>query len=195
MPFRRRKPAAWKDRLRQFFWPSKGWIRSIQYFKMRVVRLSASPHAIAAGVAAGILASWTPFIGFHFLIAFALCYLLAGNMVAAAVGTAFGNPLTFPLIWACSWELGKIMLDGRSARYAGTIDLHALFRNLEISQLWTPVLKPMLWGALPLGVISGLVFYALTFYAVSAFQAKRRARLMARRPDHISATTGEAPRA
>lgn len=142
------------------------------------MRLTASPHAIAAGVVAGVAASWTPFIGFHFLLAFAIAYLLAGNMIAAALGTAFGNPLTFPFIWAVTWKLGHFML-GHGVQ-DGTVDLVALFEKLELSQLWDPVLKPMLVGAVPLAVASGVILYVVIFYAVRGYQAGRRERLAER---------------
>jgi uncharacterized protein (DUF2062 family) len=100
MLFRRRRPEGIFDRMRTAIWPRRSFGRSFQYFIKRVLRLTATPHAIAAGVAAGVFASWTPLLGFHFVLAFALAYVLAGNMVAAALGTAFGNPISFPFIWA-----------------------------------------------------------------------------------------------
>jgi uncharacterized protein (DUF2062 family) len=36
-----------------------------------------------------------------------MAYVLAGNMVAAALGTAFGNPMSFPFIWALTLKLGN----------------------------------------------------------------------------------------
>ncbi|MCM2400296.1 DUF2062 domain-containing protein [Rhizobium sp. S153] len=180
MLFRRRKPAGLAERLRALFWSPKGFSRPFQYFRMRIVRLAASPHAVAAGFAAGIASSWTPFIGLHFIVSFALAYVIAGNMVAAALGTAFGNPLTFPFIWAATWEIGTLILGGDDASIGRHIDLHHLFSNFELSQLWRPVLEPMLIGAIPPALVTGFVVYGLTFYAVSGFQSRRRARLSLR---------------
>ncbi len=97
MLFRRRDPADWREKLRVAVWPRRSWGRSIKYLAKRVLRLTASPHAIAGGIAAGVFASFTPYMGLHFLIAFAVAYIIAGNMVAAAMGTFFGNPLSFPV--------------------------------------------------------------------------------------------------
>lgn len=163
------------EKLRALFWPRMGLSRSFQYLRKRVMRLTASPHAIAAGFVAGVAASWTPFIGFHFLLAFAIAYVIAGNMIAAALGTAFGNPLTFPFIWAVTWKLGHFMLG--HGMQDGSVDLVALFEKLELSQLWDPVLKPMLVGAVPLAAASGLVLYIVIFYMVRGYQAGRRERL------------------
>lgn len=185
MLFRRRKPAGLIEKLRGLFWPRKGFLRSFRYFRMRTLRLTASPHAVAVGVAAGVMSSWTPFVGFHFILSFALAYLLAGNLIAAALGTAFGNPLTFPFIWAFTWEVGNLMLGHQNAGQGSGIDLVSLFEKLELSQLWTPVLKPMLIGAIPPALASGSVFYA-----VRGFQARRRAHLVERARDRL----GEAVR-
>jgi uncharacterized protein len=163
--------------MRLFLWPRRSFSRSFQYFGKRVLRLTATPHAIAAGVAAGVFASWTPFLGFHFILAFVVAYLAAGNMIAAGLGTAFGNPLTFPIIWTTSYKFGNFLLDSEERVHRAHINLEHLFRRLEISQLWEPILKPMVIGAILPGIVSGLVFYALTYWSVSAFQARRRRKI------------------
>lgn len=179
MLFRRRQPLSYSTRLRELVWPRKGFSRPFQYFGKRVLRLSASPHAVAAGLVAGVVSSLTPFVGFHFIIAFALAYLISGNMLAAALGTAVGNPLTFPFIWAATWEVGRAVL-GQQGPSAGATDLHHLWHEFGIAHLWEPVLKPMLIGAVPLGAISAIIVYIGTYIAVDRFQRKRRGRLSER---------------
>lgn len=180
MLFRRRKPEGLLGKMRIALWPRRSFGRSFQYFIKRVLRLTATPHAIAAGVAAGVFASWTPLLGFHFILAFAISYLLAGNMVAAALGTAFGNPLSFPFIWTLTMKLGNMLIGIETGAHHKHVDLEALLRHLDISQLWEPVLKPMLIGAVPPGIVSAVFFYILTYGAVRAFQVRRKTRLAAR---------------
>ncbi|WP_136658643.1 DUF2062 domain-containing protein [Nitratireductor sp. XY-223] len=188
MLFRRRKPAGVLERVRIFFWPRRSFSRSFQYFGKRILRLTATPHAIAAGVAAGVMASWTPFIGLHFVIAAVFAILLAGNVLASALGTAFGNPLTFPFIWTATYKLGKYItiedFDGR----VPPINLSSRFSDLGWHQvwdaaltLWEPILKPMSIGCIPFMLVFGLLFYITTFISVSAFQNRRRRKLMKRR--------------
>jgi len=180
MLFRRRRPEGFFDRLRTALWPRRSFVRSFQYFIKRVLRLTATPHAIAAGVAAGVFASWTPLLGFHFILAFALSYVLAGNMVAAALGTAFGNPLSFPFIWALTLKVGNMLIGVETGVHQKHVNLEALLRHLDVGQLWEPVLKPMLIGAIPPGVITGVAIYVLTYWGVRAFQTQRKSRLAAR---------------
>lgn len=180
MLFRRRKPEGFFDRMRTALWPRRSFGRSFHYFIKRVLRLTATPHAIAAGVAAGVFASWTPLLGFHFILAFAVSFVLAGNMVAAALGTAFGNPLSFPFIWALTLKIGNMLIGNEAGPGEKHVDLHALLSRLDVSQLWDPVLKPMLIGAIPPGIITAVGFYILTYWGVRAFQTRRKSRLAAR---------------
>lgn len=179
MLFRRRQPISRLTKLRELFWPRRGFIRSFHYLTKRVLRLSATPHAIAAGVVAGVASSWTPFIGLHFVLAFAIAYLIAGNMVAAAIGTAFGNPLTFPFIWAATWEVGHRLI-GKGNPAAQSVDLEKRFSLSAIESMWQPILKPMLIGAIPLAIVSGIIIYCIIYFTVANFQARRRERLAER---------------
>jgi len=180
MLFRRRKPAGLAEKLRGLIWPRKGFLRTFTYFRKRILRLSASPHAIALGVALGVAISWTPFLGFHIMMAIAISYVLRGSVIAATLGTGFGNPVTFPFIWGLSWELGTAMLGGGEAVGREHIDLLAMFQKLHFSELWTPVIEPMLVGCLPPALISGALVYLLTFYGARSFRARRRERLAVR---------------
>ncbi|MEQ8949382.1 DUF2062 domain-containing protein, partial [Parvibaculum sp.] len=97
--FRRRVDLHPIEKLKEIFWPRSGWKRAIQYGWRRVWRLSGTPHAIALGVAAGAFSSCTPFLGFHILVAMLIAWVIRGNLIASALGTFIGNPITFPVIW------------------------------------------------------------------------------------------------
>jgi uncharacterized protein len=177
MLFQRRNPADFRERLRTVLWPRRSFWRSAQYFAKRVLRLRATPHAIAAGVAAGVFVSFLPIPGFHFILAGLIAWCIAGNVVASAIGTVVGNPLTFPLIWGASYEVGRFILHGRAIDGVEPLQVGAALRHLQFSQLWEPLLKPMTIGAIPLGLGLGLVFYVFTRWAVRSFHDRRRDRL------------------
>ena len=194
MLFSRRDPAGWQERLRVFLWPRRSWVRSGKYVGKRIFRLTASPHAVAAGVAAGVFASFTPYFGFHFMIAFAVAYLIGGNFIAAAMGTFFGNPLTFPFIAAGTWSTGRFILSGahigsfgsENHTRLGEITEKGLFTNgftgfvERVAHLWEPVILPWSVGAIPLGITFGIIFYVLTRWASIRFREARLRRLEAR---------------
>ena len=167
------------ERVRVWLWPRRSFSRSLQYFSKRILRLNGSPHAVAAGVAAGVFASFFP-LGLHFVIAAVVCWLIAGNLVAALLGSAIGgNPLTVPLLWGASWETGKLVLH-RHITHGPPAHLSAMMHEMSFSQLWIPVLKPLTIGAVLLGLVFGVLFYVVTRWAMVAFREQRRRRLAER---------------
>lgn len=175
----RREENAW-ERFRLWLWPRRSFSRSFQYFTKRIVRLKATPHAVAAGVAAGVFASFFP-LGLHFAVAAVICWLIAGNLVAALLVAAVGgNPLTVPLLWGASWEAGKLILNQHVTAQGSPEHLSAMLHHMSFSQLWRPVLEPLAIGAVPLGLAFGLLFYGVTRWGVRVFQERRRARLAAK---------------
>ncbi len=182
MPFRRRSKLSLRQRLHATFSPRRGLLnalsRSLAYQRLRIMRLGGSPHAVAAGLAVGVLSAWTPFLGLHILLAIPLAWLVGGSAIAAAIGTAFANPLTCPIIWPLTWEVGRHMLGEPPA--SRNIDLPALFAHLDLSRIWSPVIEPMLLGSLPLGLLCALTFYVVIYLGVRRFRNRRLSRLTER---------------
>jgi len=192
MLFRRRTPPGIGEKFRVWIWPRRSWARSGLYVSKRIFRLTGSPHTIAAGVAAGVFASFTPFMGFHFLLAFALAYVLAGNLIAAALGTFVGNPLTFPFIWASTFSLGRTLLGHTTKAEAPFDQLGMIMKDagnalwqldfadfgLALTKIWEPLLKPMLVGGVPLGICVAIVFYIVTRRLAIFFHAARQKKLL-----------------
>jgi uncharacterized protein (DUF2062 family) len=170
MLFRRREAESFLERLKVHLWPRRSWSRSTRYMVHRVRRLSATPHAVALGFAAGVFVSATPFVGFHMMMAAAVAWIIGGSIVAAILGTFVGNPLTYPLFWVSTYEIGSLML-GHGMKEP-KIDLSSGI--IDVEQIW-PLLKPMTLGALPLGVALATLSYALVKPAVNAYQHRRRA--------------------
>ncbi|QRM54816.1 DUF2062 domain-containing protein [Sinorhizobium sp. BG8] len=190
MLFRRRNPPTLRERLRALFWPRKGLVRPFRYIGKRILRLGASPHAVAVGVAAGVFSTFTPFVGLHIVIACAIAYALAGNLLASALTTALGNPITFPLIWLATFRVGDVVLGTGVSGGQSSADLVHMLEHLEFTELWQPVLKPMLVGTLVLGSAAGIAAYALTLIAMRAFRKRRRLRIAERVAPQRATTAG-----
>lgn len=175
--FRRRVDLHPIEKLKEIFWPRSGWKRTLQYGWRRVWRLSGTPHAIALGVAAGAFSSCTPFFGFHILIAMLIAWVIRGNLIASALGTFIGNPITFPVIWLLVFEVGRYMVGapaGSDPNIAHTMQQVGAFDRI------LPSLVPLAVGSIPVGIIFGCVFYVLTRSGVEAYQSQRR-KLLAER--------------
>lgn len=170
MIFKRRdRPPFW-GRLREALFPRKGWWRPFDYASKRIRRLPDSPSRIAAGLACGAFASFTPFFGFHFVIAAALAWALGGNVLAALIGTIVGNPITFPFIAALSLQVGWWLL-GHQPIEADHFSFAWLWDQLD--QIFLPY---MIGGILP-GLAVAFVAYWLCKPIIAAYQRRRRERL------------------
>lgn len=179
--FRRRVPLGLIDQLRNYLWPRSGWRRAIKYNWYRMTRLSGSPHGIAIGAAAGAFTSCTPFLGLHVVTAVIIAWLLRGNLFAAAFGTFFGNPLTYPFIWIATYDIGAFVL----GHHGAGPDIRELSANLlsfsagAWEQLW-PLFEPMIIGMIPVGLGAALITYLLVQWGVQVFRTRRHHRLARR---------------
>ena len=193
MLFKRRDKASILENIRIFLWPRRSWARSVNYVLLRVNRLSGSAHAIALGCAVGIFVSYTPIMGFHFLAAATLAYLVGGNLLASALGTFFGNPITFPFIWASAYKFGHWILGNEvdEFRVAGLLDafsngiIHALDNAYEI------YIKPMMIGGIPLGFACGFFGYFIIRKIVENYQSRRVELIAARAREVMQANSKE----
>lgn len=199
MVFKRRTPRSYWQVLTESVWPRGGWTRAFHYVKHRIRRLPDHPDRIARGLAVGVFVSFTPLFGLHFVLAALLARLLRGNVLAALLGTFFGNPLTFPLIAYSSMKIGRLMLgnvfdESEHAtlfdRFVGAgQDLKHNFLAIftddtmqwgNLGHFFADVFLPYLVG----GLIPGLVAAVISFYAseplIAAYQKHRRKRLKER---------------
>ena len=180
MIFGRRNKEPIGHRVRVALWPRRSWPRSVEYVKKRVLRLKATPHAIAAGFAAGVFASFTPLMGFHFILAAFMAWLTRGSIIASAFGTFIGNPLTFPIIWGATYGIGSKILGSNGAHHAAThLYDHLSWSTFSLKALWTLIL-PMGIGGVILGSIGWVLFYFPIKAAIAGYQNRRSARIAAR---------------
>jgi uncharacterized protein (DUF2062 family) len=177
MIFRRRARPNLSTRLWSLVSPRKGWRRGFEYLGHRVQRLPDTPHRIALGVACGVFASFTPFFALHIFVALGLGMVLGANPIAAALGTLFSNPLTFPFIASAALGLGHWMIGSGHATAEASLTLTAIFSDL--GSFFDSLFVPYLVGGLLPGALVGALFYAVLRPIVALYQTRRRERLVA----------------
>jgi uncharacterized protein len=177
MLFRRRESESFLDRMRVHLWPRRSWTRSSRYVVYRLRRLSDTPHAVALGFAIGVFTAVTPFLGTHMVMAALLAWVIGGSVVAALLGTFIGNPLTYPLFWYSTYEVGNLMLGGSSGKEP--IDLSGGIFQSSLEHLW-PILKPMSLGSIPVGILLAALSYLLVRPMVEAYKNRRLRELKLR---------------
>jgi uncharacterized protein len=158
--------------LRRLVRPLKGYRRTLKYWAKRFLRIRATPHALALGASIGVFAAFSPALGVHFLFALALAFLLGGNLVAAGLGTAAANPLTFPLMIAGDYEVGHLLVGGSHPQLPFH-EVMARITHLEFSGMWDQLVKPLFAGSLVLGVAFACAAYGVIFYVAKAYEAAK----------------------
>lgn len=199
MIFKRRDPKPTLRAVLEFVWPRGGWARAFHYVRHRMKRLPDSPERIARGVAAGVFTAFTPFYGLHFIVAAILARLMNGNILAALMGTFFGNPLTYVPIGIAAlqtghWLLGTDMDEGTHRSFGGKFldagadlwhNFKAVFTDSDmdwagLAVFGDEIFYPYLVG----GILPGIIFAVLCYYPtvplLRAYQKRRRGLLKAK---------------
>ncbi len=210
MIFKRRQRPTTLNRLREFFYPRKGFWRGFGYIGKRMRRLPDTPHRIALGFACGTLASFTPFFTLHFFVAAFFAWMLRGNILAALFGTIVGNPLSFPAIATSSLWLGQLIL-GREGKEASFDAIMAAFGaafesawgglkgwfgyestgDASVLAFLDDVFLPYLVGGLAMGLVAAVASYWLVGPLVAAYQTQRQRRIERRAEERRQAIDEE----
>jgi uncharacterized protein len=175
MLFGRRVAPTIVERVTTWLWPRRHWRRSLRYMMLRLERLNATPHAVGLGLGIGVFASFQPILGFQMLFAGIVAWFLRGTIAAALMGTLIGTPVTWPLMWLASYEVGSF-LTGESLDVSvgmlwnvitgpGATASPGAGAALGASVLFWKILKPLAIGAVPVGLLFGFIFYAMVQYA------------------------------
>ncbi len=139
---------------------------SIYYF-LRLTRLEASIYSISAGFACGSMVSFTPFMGFHFVLAILVAFVIRGNLIASMIGTAVGNPFTFPFIWLTIHRIGIPFTNN----YEVDKNIELNIENMLSGGL--EVLKPMLIGSAIICIPVWVVSYFIIRTLLTGFKRKK----------------------
>ena len=196
MIFKRRNNRLTLSRFKDFLIPRKGWRRAVDYIIYRLKRLPDTPHKIAVGLSIGVFCSFTPFFGLHIFLAALLAYLCKGNIVAALLGTFFGNPITWPFIATFSVKLGQAILGYPVTNFEASLEQILAAANAFMVGIksffgfgksdWTLVFNfvgelflPYFIGGLVLGIVVALLSYFIfrpVIYAYKVAKAKKKSK-------------------
>ena len=185
--FNRREKPSFFSRCCNLLWPRMGWARTGNYWAHRVSRLPGSVYSIAAGFACGASISFTPFVGLHILIGGLWAWLIRSNIIASIIGTAIGNPWTFPFIWVWIYNLGVWLGFDSVEEHEKDLDFAALFGNAKQAALkfdltflaesvW-PIFGPMLLGAIPTVIVTWFLFYFAIKHIIKTYRHSRVERV------------------
>ena len=181
--FNRRNKLSFGSQISGVLWPAAGFRRAGRYLLHRLSRLPGTPYALAGGFACGAAASFTPFVGLHFILAALIAWVTRANILASAIGTAVGNPWTLPFIWIWIHSLGNWMGVSSSGFNVTELNFPHLFGQLaeallngnfsSVIDIAGPVLWPMFVGGIPTGIVVWILFYFPLRRIVESYQQRR----------------------
>ena len=140
--------------------------RATLFYFLKLIRVKDSKDKLALGFSCGSMVSFTPFIGFHFLLAVFFAYLLRGNIVASLIGTFVGNPFTFPFIWIFIYKVGNVFFKNDN-----NFSLEFTFQSLFDKGY--DILIPMLIGSLIVSIPVWFISYFTVKFLMSSFKKRK----------------------
>lgn len=209
----KRKPRSYGQMAGDMIYPRGGWGRAALYVLHRLRRLPDQPHRIGRGIAAGVIISFTPLFGFHFLGAAAIAWVIGGNILASLLATFVGNPLTIPFIATLSLGTGRFLLGiherigpqrlfAEFSRATGELwhNITAFFGPgtahwENLGHFFDTVFLPYLLGGMIVGTAFGVLAHYLTVPVVRAYHARRRKKLAKKMARQARAAAGEPSKA
>jgi uncharacterized protein (DUF2062 family) len=129
----------------------------------QVIGVKDSPRKIALSFGIGIFLGMSPLLGLHTLLGILAAWVFRLNKFVTIVGVYVTNPWTIvPIFTFATWLGGRLL---GLEHILPDINWHSmgiseLIRDLE------PILPPFIVGSVFLGLVCGVIGYALIYYAV-----------------------------
>jgi uncharacterized protein (DUF2062 family) len=183
MVFQRRDKRSLIQKTKDSVYAHKGWLRPFEYIWLRLKRRPGTPEFIAKGFAIGMLLSFTPFIGIHFIGAIALAWILRADAIAAAFASLIINaPLSFGVIFPLTYRVGKAFLNLQPRLHSTQMDtFEELSKQMWPITSWDHFVKifwelflPMTIGGFIIGVPFAIGCYYIVKKTVFVFKEKRK---------------------
>lgn len=157
------------------------WLRRIRPWLDSHDVFSFTREPLARGIAIGMLCGLIPG-PLQILGSLAMCAWLRGNVIAAALATAYTNPLTIvPLYWL-AFQIGAFLLPGQQAMPPFVVPQGDLMQWVSGMGEWMTALGwPLLLGLPVLAILLAANAYALVqvFFLMPVIRRAKRMRARA----------------
>lgn len=158
--------------------------RARRFFIYRVLHVDDTPHRIALGVALGIFVTWTPTIGLQMGLVVLLAWLCRANKLVGLPFVWISNPATAGFIYYPNYLIGKWIL-GSDTHAPNFWSAMTFSGNIieKIQTWWAETYKvfgPLWIGSLIVGLILGIISYALIYYTIIEYRKLRNYRRIKR---------------
>jgi len=127
-----------------------------------LLHVEDTPHRTALAFAIGVWIAFSPFLGFHTLLALAIAFAFRLSRVAILLGAYINNPWTLAPLYLAGTVVGCAILGVPTEGLAELDwDLHGSAFYVHLLATLRPYLWPFLLGNTILGVVSSVVGYVI----------------------------------
>lgn len=157
-----------------------------RYQYLRVMRINATPHSVAMGLAVGIFAGFLPIVPLQTALTIALCLPLRGNPVVGFMGTWISNPFNWvPFYYflfvvgraIVPWDVPPLELD----QFGAMLKTFNVTEFMDFGKDLLASFKVMFIAGCVMGVPAAVLTYYLARDAVIRYRRRRALRLLRKR--------------
>lgn len=133
---------------------------------LHLLKSNSSPHEVALGVAIGVFIGFLPFYGLHTIMVLFIALLIPHtNRIGMLLGINVTMPITAPFVYWAGYSVGRGLTGGKAP--AVTIESMRKVTMGDIPEMF----YALFFGCVVLGMLSAVVFYAVTFYVAKAIKS------------------------
>ena len=142
-----------------------------------LLHVADTPRRTAAAFAMGVFFGFSPFLGFHTLLAIIIAFVFSLNRVAALLGVYSNLPWIIAPYYAIVTMIGAKLL-GRTPPEGFKTELAGLFeQSLFHAEFWDrliTILKPLLWPYTIGSLLGAAAMAAIAYPLALGFVTSRR---------------------
>jgi len=113
------------------------WRRRWKVLVLDLLGREEPPERVAAAIGVGVAIGFSPFVGFHLVLALGIAFLFRLNKLDAILGTLVGNVPTWGVVFPLGYRLGRAIM-GIDRRVVPRMNLHVLLHS-DITWVFHPV--------------------------------------------------------
>lgn len=131
-----------------------------------ILSLDSHPGHISLGFSVGVFISFTPFIGFHSIMAIVIAFVFRLNKLTCVTATWVNTPLTVIPMLGLSYKLGSFLLGDPP------VELHV--KSMEWQYL-KPHAASLMIGSSIIGFLAAVLSYVVVYYVIVRYRQKDEA--------------------
>ncbi len=130
-----------------------------------ILNINAPAHKIALSSGLGMVIGFSPYLGFHTLLATVTSIGLRLPIYPLMIGAYITNPITVPPIYAFLYKVGTILTDSSKKDINWSVQSFSELMVLTKSIIW-----PLFVGCHVVGLILGIITYFVVKYLLIKYR-------------------------